>query len=101
MAATSDTVAISAPNDDTRGGNAGAVYLFDSSGAPGPVLFSPTASAGDYFGGSIAAVGNNILVGAGGSDEAAYLFDTSGSLLQTFENPREAGGGQFGCSVGR
>lgn len=98
IAVAGDTVAISAPNDDTRGGNAGAVYLFRSGAMPLP-LFSPTASLGDYFGSSVAAVGNNILVGAGGSDKAAYLFDTSGNLLQTFQNPEPVGGGLFGQNV--
>jgi len=97
-----DTVAISAPNDDTQAtdhGNTGAVYLFDVTGSLQHSLFGRVSSGGDYFGSSVAAVGNNILVGAGGSDEAAYLFDTSGNLLQTFENPMEAGGGLFGQSV--
>lgn len=99
IAATGDTVAISAPNDDTRGGNAGAVYLFGPSGTLRHALFSPTASGGDYFGSCVAAVGGNIAVGAGGSDKAAYLFSTSGNLLRTFENPEPVGGGHFGQSV--
>jgi WD40 repeat protein len=103
IAATNDTVAISAPNDDTRAtehGNSGAVYLFDAEGTLQHVLFSPTPSGGDYFGSAVAAVGNDILVGAGGSDKAAYLFDTSGNLLRTFENPGEIGDGHFGQSLG-
>jgi len=102
IAATSDTVAISAPNDDTKAtthGNTGAVYLFDAAGSLQHRLYGRVGDGGDYFGSSVAAVGDNILVGAGGSDEAAYLFDTSGNLLQTFENPMGPGGGHFGQNV--
>ncbi len=99
IATVGDNVLISAPNDDTRGGNAGAAYLFDASGILLTPFFSPTANLGDYFGSCVATVGDNVLIGAGGSDEAAYLFDTSGNLLQTFENPMGAGGGLFGQNV--
>ncbi len=99
IATVGDNVLISAPNDDTHGGNAGAAYLFDVSGNPLTSFFSPTPNLGDYFGSCVAAVGDNVLIGAGGSDEAAYLFDTAGNLLQTFENPMEPGGGLFGQNV--
>ena len=57
----------------------------------------PTPAANDDLGCSVAAVGNNVLIGAyrddtGATDAgAAYLFDGStGALLRTFTNPTPA-----------
>jgi len=99
VAATSEAAVISAPNDDTRGGNAGAAYLFDLSGNLQTTFFSPAASSGAYFGSSVAIAGENILIGEGGADEAAYLFDASGNSLQTFEKPAGTRSGHFGQTV--
>jgi outer membrane protein assembly factor BamB len=100
---------IGAQNDDTRGSNAGAAYLFDvTSGAllrsfldPGP---APTLS--DNFGHAVAQFGNRALISAIGEDAgaansgAAYLFDTdTGALLRTFLNPSPASGDNFGADV--
>ncbi len=89
---------VEAPSDG------GAAYLFD--GATGALLqtfLNPTPAAGDDFGGAVAGVGGNALVGARNDDTAApeagavYLFDGStGALLQTFLGPN---GGSFGHSV--
>jgi len=77
--------------------------------APGDLLRTfpnPTPSANDEFGLSVAAVGNNILVGAWMDDTvgpdagAAYLFDSAGNLLRTFPNPEPAAGVHFGLAVG-
>ncbi len=102
IAAVGGNVVISAPNDDTRGGNAGAAYLFNTAGGLIETFYSPATGGGQYFGNSVAAVGDNILVGAGGTGKAAYLFDTSGNLLQTFPNPVGAGNyfGQYVAAVG-
>ncbi|MEE8451011.1 MAG: hypothetical protein V3R99_03820, partial [Thermoguttaceae bacterium] len=103
---------IGAPLDDTAAVDSGAVYLFD--GQTGDVLrtlLSPTGGINDQFGRAIAAVGNNILVGARFDDSAAedgsiedagaaFLFDgATGELLQTFQSPTPAGNAQFGYSV--
>ncbi|MCJ7509849.1 MAG: FG-GAP repeat protein [Dehalococcoidia bacterium] len=68
---------------------------------------NPEAAAGDQFGGSVAAVGGNILVGAlyddpGGVTDAGsvYLFDgPSGALLLTIPNPAPGVEDFFGHSV--
>ena len=66
----------------------------------------PLLLGGDNFGYSVAAVGNNILVGApfadtGATDAgAAYLISgSSGSLLQSIVNPTPVMGDEFGNSV--
>jgi len=73
-------------------------------------VFSPTPEnegsniAG--FGISVAAVGEDLLVGSpanisGGENNAgqAYLFDSSGNELRTYDNPDPVQGGFFGFSV--
>ena len=77
-------VVIPAPQD---------VEVFDL--ATGTLLLSiPLPSPNDAFNATVAALGNDILVGAPGDDTAGdsagavYLFDgTTGALLQTFLNP--------------
>ncbi|HID23887.1 MAG TPA: hypothetical protein EYP14_16015, partial [Planctomycetaceae bacterium] len=85
-------------------GGPGVVYLFD--GSTGELLrtfHNPSPDAGDRFGASIAAVGDNVLIGAyyddtAGTDAgAAYLFDGSGTLVRTFYG--EAPGDWFGHQV--
>ena len=78
-------------------------------GAPGDLLHTlldPTPAVEEYFGRSVAGVGNNVLVGApdsypdGSQREAAYLFHgTTGALLKTFQNPTPALQESFGLSV--
>lgn len=86
----------------------GAAYLFDQSGNILQSFHSPTLAAGEYFGTSVAAIGNNVLVGAPGwknyrsttTAGAAYLFDgTTGELLHTFADPAGQAGDLFGVSV--
>jgi len=88
-------VLVGADRDKTKGNNAGAAYLFDTSGNLLQTFYSPNPKGGDFFGNSVEIDGNNVLVGAIGLDDAAehegavYLFDTSGNLLQTFYNPTD------------
>ena len=127
VASVNEAVAVGA-RLDTGGGAvpAGAVYLYDTNpddtgglnsihtyGQLLHVFTDPNPAAGDLFGASVAAVGNNLLIGAPGSsptgpgDGAAYLFDanpdspTFGALLATFTvpNPDAAHQAQFGASV--
>ncbi len=107
IAAVGNNVLVGAYLDNTGASNAGAAYLFD--GITGTLLktfLSPTPDASDLFGTSVAAVGNNVLIGADGDDTgandagAAYLFDsTTGNLLETFLNPTPAADDIFGQSV--
>ena len=108
LAATTDFSLIAAKGDDTRGSNAGAVYLFDNaSGALVHSIFNPDPTTDDQFGSSVAFVGENkLLVGApfadvGASNNgAAYLFDVaSGQLLETFHAPEARHFDRFGTSL--
>lgn len=75
--------------------------------SPLVTFLSPTPTSGDNFGFSVAAVGNDVLIGApfaspGGITNAglAYLFDSTGTLLRTFSKPNPAVANErFGFSV--
>jgi len=107
VAALGDDVLVGAPLDRTGATVAGAVYLFD--GATGSLLRvfgKPNPATGDLFGWSVAAVGNDVLVGAPFDSTgatragAAYLFDgATGSLLNAFGKPNPASNDLFGWSV--
>jgi hypothetical protein len=107
VAVAGNSVLVGALMDDAGATDSGAVYLFD--GITGVLLhtfLNPTPAFRDYFGVSVAWVGNNVLVGAykddaGSSDSgAAYLFDgTTGALLHTFLNPTPAANDWFGAHV--
>jgi hypothetical protein len=107
VAAVGNNVLIGAFRDDAGASDAGAAYLFDgSTGALLRTFLNPTPATDDWFGYSVAAVGNNVLLGApyddtGATDAgAAYLFDGStGNLLRTFQKPTPAKSAGFGCSV--
>ena len=99
-------VLIGAYQDDTGANNAGAAYLFDTSGALLTTFTNPTPAIADNFGIAVTAVGaNRVLIGAWGDDTgasdagAAYLFSTNGALLTTFTNPFPAYRDYFGCAV--
>jgi Ca2+-binding RTX toxin-like protein/Leucine-rich repeat (LRR) protein len=88
--------------------SAGAAYLFDSqSGALLQTFVSPTPSSGDEFGWSVAALGNNALIGApldevaaGSNTGVAYLFDpATGQAIHTYLSPTPTTGDNFGLSV--
>ena len=81
VAGVGGNVLVGAPFDDTEGRDAGAAYLFDGvTGALLQTFLNPTPGRGDFFGWSLAAMGENIVVGApedsAGADRAgaAYLF---------------------------
>jgi hypothetical protein len=65
----------------------------------------PAAGPKGRFGHSLAALGNNILVGAprdntlGPETGAAYLLDPTGKLLATFHSPAPGDGDWFGHAV--
>lgn len=74
---------------------AGAVHLFDgTTGAFIRTFFNPTPEDFEFYGDSVSASGNNVLVGAIRNIQgpsrvgAAYLFDgTTGDLTATFLDP--------------
>lgn len=107
VAGVGGNVLVGAYGDDTGAPNTGAAYLFDgASGALLHTFLNPFPDAEDGFGISVAAAGDNVLVGAYNDDTgapnagAAFLFDSAtGSLLQTFLNPTSASFEWFGISV--
>src|SRR5687768_12938161 len=94
MAAFGDDLLVSEERGFTGDVRAGVVHLFD--GATGAFIrsyFNPTPRAFEVFGNSVAASGNNVLIGAlrdakGRRSGAAYLFDgTTAELTATLLNP--------------
>ncbi|MFO0966754.1 MAG: LamG-like jellyroll fold domain-containing protein [Gemmataceae bacterium] len=87
---------IGAPFDDTGASNAGAVYVYDPANSALTLVRNPFPGPSDQFGTSVAAVGNNFVVGAPFADTgvvtdagAAYLFDGSSlALLQSLRKPK-------------
>ena len=94
----------------------GTVYLFDGTTGqrlrtilnPDPGPGGIPGFTGDLFGASVAALGNNILVGAYFDDwdgfvdaGSVYLFDgTTGEQLDTIRAPDAATGDLFGFRIG-
>ena len=107
VAGVGSNVLVGAKWDHTGADFAGAAYLFDgTTGALLHTFLNPTPAFADTFGGSVAGVGGNVLVGAAKDDTgawnagAAYLFDgTTGALLETYLNPTPADKDRFGSSV--
>jgi len=85
VAATSNHIVVGAKKDDSQGDNAGAVYVYDATNLSAtPTQIIPSAvDAGDYFGSSVAATSNHIVVGAtrdavqGPSTGATYVYDAN------------------------
>ncbi len=70
------------------------------------IIDNPTLDGTDFFGSSMAQVGDLLLVGAHREDTGAsetgtvYLYDISdGTLLRTFNNPTAQAQGEFGRNV--
>ena len=112
-----DRILIGAPRDGSAAPFGGAAYLFGTNGVflttftnPSPAYSStgfPVVD-GDWFGISVAAVGNDrVLIGAYANDApngtryagTTYLFRTNGTLLATFTNPVPTFSGSFGGAV--
>jgi len=100
------TVVVGAGAEDTAGPNAGAAFVYDSTGAPMTQLFFPGAgqqSQPPFFGWAVAVDGDRFVVGAPGASTsagnrsgAAYLYDTSSvqliATLLTTDDPDEVTG---------
>ncbi|MCC6191100.1 MAG: hypothetical protein IT318_18930 [Anaerolineales bacterium] len=104
VAATTSRFAVAAPYD----GGHGTVYVYTYSGSTATLtraISETLQSTGDEFGRALAAVGNNLLIGAPADDAgannagAAYLYDLNGSLLHTFINPAPHENDRFGSAV--
>lgn len=108
-------IAIGAPGDDEAGADAGAVYLFFSTGRGEPFakVLASDAADGDRFGSSVALSADRLLVGAPSDDSAgvdfgaAYVFEIVkagiglklGNQLQELSASDGATGDSFGYSV--
>jgi subtilisin family serine protease len=108
VARAGNVLAVGAPGDSTAAPGAGAVYVHDATTrAPLFTLTAPDAAAGDEFGFAVAAVGDDLLVGApykdvGGAEDAggAYLFDgATGAFLRTLDDPVPLESDLFGFAV--
>jgi hypothetical protein len=114
VAGRGDGVIVGAPNEDTRGEDAGAVYMFHRDGAlwlERQKIFGSEIVANDRFGGmqEIAFDGNRLLIGAprqymhaSGSAGAAYVFEYDGSHWTETQRLTAAApepGDRFGDSV--
>jgi len=109
IAVAGSLIIVGAPGDDAAGVDSGAVFVFDGgTGAHVRTLHAPTPIANAQFGFSVAARGDDIIVGAPfagvaqADAGAAYLFDgASGDLLLTFTNDGTSGDDFFGAAVAR
>ena len=85
----------------------GRVYVYTTTTGLLYNSFAPTTTAsGDYFGGALAAVNGNVLVGAqnttlgaNNNSGAAYLYRPNGTLLHIFNNPAPETDAFFGQAV--
>ena len=106
---TSDKIVIGAPSDDDNGSNSGSAYVFDANNlsATPTKLTAFDGAAGDYFGRSVTATADKIVVGAKGDDDnsydfgSVYVFDANNlsatpTKLTAFDG---AEGDQFGTAV--
>jgi len=103
--------AVGAFQDDDRGENSGSAYVFIRSGTLWSQQVKLTASDGaayDYFGYSLAILGDVVIVGAhqdddrGNNSGSAYVFSRSGTLWSQQSKLTAAdgaGGDDFGWSV--
>ncbi|MFO0796476.1 MAG: tandem-95 repeat protein [Gemmataceae bacterium] len=83
--------------------SAGAVRVFDGTGALVRTLDNPAPAANARFGAAVAVVGTRAVVGAPGAGVGglAYVFDlATGGLVQTLAGPGPAAGDRFGAAVG-
>lgn len=106
VAGVGEMVLIGADQHEVDGQTAGRAYLFDQNGALLQTFQAPDPQAGAFFGWSVAAVGDHVLIGARGHDVdgltnagQAYLFDQNGALLRTFQAPDAQAGALFGWRV--
>src|SRR6185295_7924306 len=98
---------VGAPLADGEQADVGRVYVFErATGNLARTIENPAPAAGDEFGAAVAALGNDVLIGAPLDDAlvadtgAAYLFDaTTGDLRETFLNPAQGEFDRFGFAV--
>src|SRR5688572_600278 len=97
-----DRILVGAPNDDTAGTNAGAVYLFHTNGTLLTTFTNPDPAQSylisDQFGGAITTLGSDRVVIGSPYGAKVYLFATNGALVKTI-TPTNLDGFSFGAVV--
>lgn len=105
ITAVGKNILVGAPRDSTLGDEAGAAYLFNGAGKLLTTFHDPSPANGDWFGYSVAAVGDNVVISSlredvGGQDVGtAYVFDLGGNLLSEINSPNPTGFDAFGQSI--
>ncbi len=100
-----ENILVGAPFDDTMGDDSGAAFLYSPHGNLLTSFYSPAPDTEDWFGRSVTAVGEHILISAIRDDTwiedggAAYLYDQQGRLLSTFFPPEPQALESFGNSL--
>ena len=100
-------IVVGAPRAPGDTGSDGTVWVFDrATGALVRRLENPRFGRDDFFGASVALLGDQLLVGAPLADDhtadtgIVYLFEpATGQLVQTFRNPPQGTFDNFGFSV--
>jgi hypothetical protein len=85
VASVGSNVLVGAPFDDTGADDSGVAYLFDGpTGALLRTFANPEPLGFAWFGWDVAAVGDDVLVGAPRANKAYLIDGDSGTLLRTF-----------------
>lgn len=99
-------IIVGAHLDSDNGTSAGAAYVFSSTGALLHTLQKPSPAPFDWFGWSVNAIGENVLVGCRQDDVGAtdsgscYMYDSNtGNLIRRFARPTPVAADNFGLSV--
>lgn len=102
VAVGNNVVVISCSNDDDRGANAGAAYIFNTSGGGQIKLTASDGVAGDIFGTGVAVGSSRVVAGArdksGGG--AAYIYDLNGGNQIKITASDRVSGDEYGAEVG-
>ncbi len=102
VAISEDYLIVAAHQEDTGASSAGSVYVYSKADQTHlRTLNASDAGANHFFGSSLAAEGNQVLIGAPGNGSgAAYLFNLdTGAELKKFLPNNPSPGDQFGYSV--
>jgi len=108
VAVSGDTAVVGANADADAGTDSGSAYVFTRSGTTWTEqqkLTASDAASGDFFGASVAVLGDTAVVGASGDDGlsgSAYVFTRSGTTWteqQKLTASDAAAGDRFGGSV--
>ncbi|MEZ5179942.1 MAG: FG-GAP repeat protein [Acidimicrobiales bacterium] len=108
MAVSADRIVAGAPDADPQGAGSGQAWVVNRSSGDINPLVRPGEAAGDHYGRSVAADGDDVAVGADGDDDqggdsgSVYRFRVSGGVLTGAEKhlaPDGEAGDGFGRSV--